>query len=76
MAKNMELAFQIKSNMDSSVISSFKSVESTLKNMGNQIKTLRDQEKFMFITPVLLHGSINLKWLIQLLTRLRLTYFL
>ena len=45
MAKNMELAFQIKSNMDSSVISSFKSVESTLKSMGNQMKALKEQEK-------------------------------
>ena len=45
MAKNMELAFQIKSNMDSSVISSFKSVESTLKSMGTQMKALKEQEK-------------------------------
>ena len=45
MAKNMELAFQIKSNMDSSVISSFKSVESAMKSMDKQIKSLRDQEK-------------------------------
>lgn len=45
MAKNMELAFQIKSNMDSSVISSFKSTENAMKAMSNQIKALKEQEK-------------------------------
>ena len=45
MAKSMELAFQIKSNMDSSVISSFKSAENAMKAMENQMKALKSQEK-------------------------------